>query len=255
MAFLSYFELSLVEIYFIVFVVFVASIIRGFNGFGFSATCISGFSFILPAIEIVPIILALEVIISIFMVPYIWNKIDWRFVFKILLGIIIGSPVGLYLLKYLNPETTHLFVCLMVIFFSILLMNGYTNQKINNNYGKFFTGIVSGALNGLTTLGGMPVALFLLITSIQPAIIRGSLAALFFLTDIYAFILSFFAGIVDITTIYRIIPLIIILPIGVFIGNRFFIKSKEETYRKVVFYFLIFISILGISRIISNIYI
>ena len=253
MDFLSYFELSLAEIYFVVFVVFIASIIRGFNGFGFSATCISGFSFILPAIEIVPIILALEVIISIFMVPYIWNKIDWKFVFKILLGIIIGSPIGLYLLKHLNPETTHLSVCLLIIFFSILLMKGYSNQKINNNYGKFFTGIVSGTLNGLTTLGGMPVALFLLTTSIQPAIIRGSLAALFFLTDIYAFILSFFAGIVDITTVYRVIPLIIILPVGVFIGNHFFIKSKEETYRKVVFYFLIFISIFGIFRIINNI--
>jgi uncharacterized membrane protein YfcA len=253
--FLEYFELSLVEIYFVIFTVFIASIIRGFNGFGFSATCISGFSFILPAIEIVPIILALEVIISIFMVPYIWNKIDWRFVFKILIGIIIGSPVGLYLLKHLNPETTHLSVCLMVIFFSILLMKGYSNQKINNDYGKIFTGIVSGTLNGLTTLGGMPVALFLLITNIQPAVIRGSLAALFFLTDIYAFILSFFAGIVDITTIYRIIPLIIILPIGVFIGNKFFIKSKEETYRKVVFYFLIFISVFGIFRILRNIFI
>ena len=252
MDFLSYFELSLVEIYFIVFVVFIASIIRGFNGFGFSATCISGFSFILPAIEIVPIILALEVIISIFMFPYIWNKIDWNFVFKLLIGVTIGSPIGLYLLKHLNPDTTHLSVCLLVIFFSILLMKGYSNQKIDNNYGKIFTGIISGTLNGLTTLGGMPVALFLLTTSIQPAVIRGSLAALFFLTDIYAFILTFLAGIVDLTTIYRTVPLIIILPIGVYIGNKFFVKSKEETYRKVVFYFLIFISIFGLFRIISN---
>jgi len=98
----------------------------------------------------------------------------------------------------------------------------------------------------------MPLALFLLVTSIQPAVIRGSLAALFFLTDIYAFALSFFAGIVDITTIYRTIPLIIILPIGVYVGDKFFIKSKEETYRKVVFYFLIFISIFGFFRIVSN---
>jgi len=187
------------------------------------------------------------------MVPYIWNKIDWRFVFKILLGIIIGSPIGLYLLKHLNSQTTHLSVCLLIIFFSILLMKGFSNQRINNNYGKFFTGIVSGTLNGLTTLGGMPVALFLLITSIQPTVIRGSLAALFFLTDIYAFMLSFFAGIVDMTTIYRAVPLIVILPMGVFIGNKFFVKSKEETYRKVVFYFLIFISIFGVFRIISNI--
>jgi len=250
--FLSYFELSLVEIYFVVFVVFIASIIRGFNGFGFSATCISGFSFILPAIEIVPIILALEVIISIFMAPYVWSKIDWNFVFKLLIGITIGSPIGLYLLKYLSSDVTHISVCVLVIFFSFLLMNGYQNKKIDNSYAKMFTGIISGTLNGLTTLGGMPVALFLLATSIQPAVIRGSLPALFFLTDIYAFVLSSLAGIVDVTTIYRTLPLIIILPIGVYIGDKFFVKSKEETYRKVVFYFLIFISILGVFRAIHN---
>ena len=253
MTLLAYFDFSLFEFLLIVFIVFVASIVRGFNGFGFSATCISGFSFILPAIQIVPIILILEVFISIFMIPYIWNKIDWNFVFKLLIGIAFGSPIGLYLLKYLSPETTHLYVCLIIIFFSILLMKGYSNKKINNDQSKIFTGIISGTLNGLTTLGGMPVALFLLVTSIQPAVIRGSLAALFFLTDVYAFILSFFAGIVDMTTIYRTLPLILILPIGVFIGNKFFIKSKEEFYRKVVFYFLIFISIIGILRIFSTV--
>ena len=202
MDFLSYFQLSLVEIYFVIFTVFIASIIRGFNGFGFSATCISGFSFILPAIQIVPIILILEVLISIFMVPYIWNKIDWNFVLKLFIGITLGSPIGIFLLKYLNPETIHLSICLIVIFFSILLMKGYSNQKINNNYIKVCTGIISGTLEGLPTLGGMPVALFLLITSIQPVIIRGSLAALFFFFFFYTFTLSLFLVIVDMTIIY-----------------------------------------------------
>ena len=128
-------------------------------------------------------------------------------------------------------------------------MKGYSNKNINNSGLKILTGIISGTLNGLTTLGGMPVALFLLVTSIQPAVIRGSLAALFFLTDVYAFILSFFAGIVDMTTIYRVLPLILILPIGVFIGDKFFVKSKEELYRKVVFYFLIIISFIGILNV------
>ena len=252
MTLLNYFEFSLSQFLIILLIVLIASVIRGFNGFGFSATCISGFSFILPAIEIVPIILILEVFISIFMIPYIWSKIDWSFVLKLLIGIAIGSPIGLYLLKYFSPETTHLYVCLIIIFFSILLMKGYSNKNINNDQAKIFTGIISGTLNGLTTLGGMPVALFLLVTNIQPAVIRGSLAALFFLTDIYAFILSFFGGIVDMTTIYRTIPLIIVLPLGVFIGNKLFTKSKEETYRKSVFYFLIIISVIGIIKVTSN---
>ena len=252
MNWLVYFELSLLEFSFIIFTVFIASIIRGFNGFGFSATCISGFSFVIPAIEIVPIILILEVLISIFMAPYVWNKIDWNMVFKILIGMVIGSPIGIFLLKFLSPEITHLSVCIIIIFFSILLMKGYTNKQLNNNAIKVSTGIGSGALNGLTTLGGMPAALFLLITSVQPAVIRGTLTALFFLTDIYAFVLSFFADIVDITTIYRTLPLILVLPIGVFIGDKFFVKSKEALYRKVVFYFLIIFSIFGIIRIISG---
>jgi len=187
------------------------------------------------------------------MIPYIWNKIDWKFVFQMQIGIIIGSPIGLFLLKFLSPHITHLSICLIIIFFSILLMKGYSNQKLNINPVRIFTGIVSGTINGLTTLGGMPVALLLLISNIQPIVIRGSLAALFFLTDIYAFTLSFFAGIVDLTTIYRTIPLVIVLPLGVAIGNKFFIQSKKETYRKVVFYFLIAISIFGILKVISNI--
>ena len=252
MDFLFYFQLSTIELSIVIFTVFIASVIRGFNGFGFSAVCVSGLSFILPAIEIIPIILILEVLVSIFMIPYIWNKIDWKFVFQIFVGIIIGSPIGLFLLKYLSSDITHLSICLLIIFFSILLMKGYSNKKLNRNPVKIFTGIVSGTINGLTTLGGMPVALLLLVTSIQPAIIRGSLAALFFLTDIYAFILSFFGGIVDLTTIYRTIPLVIILPIGVAIGNKFFIKSREEIYRKVVFYFLVIISAFGIIKVISN---
>ncbi len=253
MNWLSYIELSLFEFSFIFLTVFIASIIRGFNGFGFSATCISGFSFVIPAIEIVPIILILEVLISIFMASYVWNKIDWNMVFKILIGMLIGSPLGLFLLKYLSPEITHLSVCIIIIFFSILLMKGYTNTKLNNNSSKIFTGISSGALNGLTTLGGMPAALFLLVACIQPAVIRGTLTALFFLTDIYAFILSFFADIVNMTTIFRTLPLILVLPVGVFIGDKFFVKSKEALYRKVVFYFLITISLFGIFRIISTV--
>ena len=49
------------------------------------------------------------------------------------------------------------------------------------------------------------------------------------------------------TTIYRTLPLIVVLPAGAFIGNKFFIKSKRASFiEKVVFYFLIIISIFGI---------
>ena len=252
MSLLNYIDLSLSQFLIILFIVFIASIIRGFNGFGFSATCMSLISFILPAIEIVPIILVLEVMVSIFMFPYIWNNIDWKFVFQILIGISIGSPVGLYLLKILSPDIVHFSICGIIIFFVILQLRGYSNKKINILPVKFLAGGVSGIINGLGTLGGMPISLFLLITKVRPIVIRGSLAAIFFIADAYVLNLSFYAEIVEVTALYRVLPLILVLPIGIFIGNKFFVKSREETYRKFVFYFLIIISIFGITKVLMN---
>ena len=252
MSLLNYFDFNLSQFLIILFIVFIASIIRGFNGFGFSATCMSLISFILPPIEIVPVILILEVMVSIFMFPYIWNSIDWKFVFQILIGILIGSPIGLYLLKFLSPDITHLSICGIIIFFVILQLRGYSNKKINILPVKILAGGVSGIINGLGTLGGMPISLFLLITKVKPIVIRGSLAAIFFIADAYVLNLSFNVGIVEPIVIYRVIPLILVLPLGIFIGNKFFVKSREETYRKFVFYFLIIISIFGITKVLIN---
>ena len=249
---LNYFDFSLSQFLIILFIVFIASIIRGFNGFGFSATCMSLISFILPAIEILQIILVLEVMVSIFMFSYIWNNIDWKFVFQILIGISIGSPIGLYLLKILSPDLVHLSICGIIIFFVILQLKGYSNKRINILPVKFLAGGVSGIINGLGTLGGMPISLFLLITKVRPIVIRGSLAAIFFIADAYVLNLSFYAEIVEVTALYRVLPLILVLPIGIYIGNKFFVKSREETYRKFVFYFLILISIFGIAKVLMN---
>ena len=172
--------------------------------------------------------------------------------FQVLIGISIGSPIGLYLLKFLSPDIVHLSICGIVIFFVILQLQGYSNKKINKVPIKILAGSLSGIINGLGTLGGMPISLFLLITKVPPIIIRGSLAAIFFIADAYVLNLSFFSGIVDSKVFYRVLPLILILPIGVYFGNKFFVKSKEETYRKLVFYFLIIISIIGIIKVISN---
>jgi hypothetical protein len=53
-------------------------------------------------------------------------------------------------------------------------------------------------------------------------------------------------------TIYRVLSIILVLPLGVYIGDSFFVKAKEATYRKVVFYFLILISLIGILRILLS---
>ena len=122
MEFLGIINLSLENFVFFCSVILLASFVRGFSGFGFSASSVSLLSFILPPKEIVPIILLLEIIASFFMIPSIWSKINWKFVFYLLLGVIVGTPFGVRLLSVLEPAITHLFISITVLLFAFLLL-------------------------------------------------------------------------------------------------------------------------------------
>ena len=248
MSFLDSIDLGLIEFIFFCSVILFASIVRGFSGFGFSASSISLLSFILPAKEIVPIILLLEIIASFFMIPSIWKKINWKFVIYLLLGVALGTPFGIYLLSILEQNITHFIISTTVLVFAGLLLSGYKNTKLNLNISKFFVGTVAGIVNGFGTLAGLPIALYFLIIAAEPAVIRASLAALFFFTDFYALILAYFNNILKLEVLYRTLALIFIVPIGVSIGTKFFKGSSNENYKKYVLYFLIIISIFGLIR-------
>ena len=248
MAFLDSIDLGLIEFTFFCSVILFASIVRGFSGFGFSASSVSLLSFILPAKEIVPIILLLEIIASFLMIPSIWKKINWKFVVYLLLGVALGTPYGVYLLSKLEQNITHFIISATVLVFAGLLLSGYKNTKLNLNISKFFVGTVAGIVNGFGTLAGLPIALYFLIIAAEPAVIRASLAALFFFTDFYALILAYFNNILKYEVLYRTLALIFIVPIGVSIGTKFFKGSSNESYKKYVLYFLIIISIFGLIR-------
>ena len=249
MEYLETINLSFLEFLFFCSVILFASLVRGFSGFGFSASSVSLLSFILPPKEIVPIILLLEIIASFFMIPSIWNKINWKFVLFLLLGVLFGTPLGIHLLSVLQPKLTHLIISITVLIFAFLLLRGYKNRDLNHNLSKFFVGAIAGTVNGFGTLAGLPIALYFLIIAAEPAVIRASLAALFFFTDFYALLLAYFKDILDYKIFYRTLPLILVVPIGVYIGTKLFTGSSKENYKKYVLYFLILVSIFGIIRI------
>ena len=87
-----------------------------------------------------------------------------------------------------------------------------------------------------------------MIIAAEPAVIRASLAALFFFTDFYALVLAYFNDILNVTVIFRTIPLVFIVPIGVYLGTKLFTGSSKENYKKYVLYFLIVVSIFGLFR-------
>src|SRR5689334_24266509 len=81
-------------------VIFLAAIVRGFSGFGFSLLAITAISIFMPAQEIVPSIFLLEVAASLNLIPSIWREIDWRGIAFLILGYVIGLVPGIYALVH-----------------------------------------------------------------------------------------------------------------------------------------------------------
>ena len=96
-------------------VVFFAGLIRGFTGFGFSAICVALLSFFVDPALIVPVILMMEVAASAWLMPGTWRDADYKWLMWMMIGLVLGTPVGVWMLSYLPAETTKLVLYVVLL--------------------------------------------------------------------------------------------------------------------------------------------
>ncbi|MGB1310899.1 MAG: TSUP family transporter, partial [Leucothrix sp.] len=79
-------------------IVFLASIVRGAIGFGFSAIVVASTSFWLPPISAVCLTVILEVIASLVMFRGVQNDVDYSLLLPLSIGTLAASIIGVTLL-------------------------------------------------------------------------------------------------------------------------------------------------------------
>ena len=115
--------------------IIVAALIRGYSGFGFSALTVTSLALILPPIEIIPLVFLLEIAASIHMLPMVWREVDWKILRWLILGNLVGTPFGIFLLVNVNQEIIRFTISGLVFLSSILMLK---NFKFSANLGKSF---------------------------------------------------------------------------------------------------------------------
>ena len=58
--------------------IFLAAIVRGYSGFGFSLLAITSLSLIHPLTLVIPAVFMMEIAASIHMLPSVWREVHWR---------------------------------------------------------------------------------------------------------------------------------------------------------------------------------
>ncbi|TDQ81010.1 hypothetical protein A8950_2880 [Dongia mobilis] len=228
--------------------IFLAAIVRGFSGFGFSLLSITALSLILPAREIVPTIFLLEVAASLNMIPSIWRDIDWRSIGWLLLGYVIALPFGIFALARFPEAPMQLAMALFVLATAIMMLRGFRLERTPGATATAVTGGASGIFNGAFGIGGPPVVLFYFSTPAAAAVSRASVIAFFLSTDVLGLAGHWYEGLITTQSFVQFLAWLPALLLGVWVGARGFKRIDQATFRRAVLVLLMLLAVISLAK-------
>lgn len=233
---------------FTIAVIFAAAIVRGFSGFGFSLLSITALTLAMPQSQVVPSIFMLEIAASLHLIPGIWRDIDWRSLRPLLLGCLLGTPIGVLVLANVPPAPMAVAMAVFVIASAVLMLRGVRLTQSPSPAATVAVGALSGLINGAFGAGGPPVILFYFSTPAAAAIGRASIIAYFLGTDSLGLAWDAAHGLLTRQTVLQALIWLAPLLLGVALGARGFHRVSEATFRRWVLRLLILIAVISAAK-------
>ena len=182
---------------FVLIGVFLASVLRGFTGFGFGLAAVLLLSLALPPAQVVPFVVVLQVVVGAGGLRAAWYQADWRAVRGLLPGLLIGIPLGLLILTAFRANTVRLAIGLIIAASVALLWKGARLPPRPSGVLTMGMGLLSGVISGLASMGGPPVVVYLLAVGHGAAVVRATSIIYFMLSGTTSVVAMGFRGLID----------------------------------------------------------
>lgn len=241
-------DLSLATVLFVIVIVFVAGVLRGFTGFGFGLMAVPTLTLILEPSAVVPAALIVALIVGAELVPRAWRHVEWRSMRLLLAGAVVGTPFGVYGLSALPANVMRGVIGAIVLLAVILLWRDVKFAMTPPKTARLGIGLLSGLLNGATGMGGPPVIIYFLASPEGVVVGRASLLVFFFFTALWSVAVTGAAGLIDVKTVTFAGLMFPFMGLGNWIGNHWFKKSAADTYIRVALVFLAAIAVIALGR-------
>jgi uncharacterized protein len=236
------------ELIFLVIAVLAGAYVRGYSGFGSALLWVSSLSFILPPVQVIPTVFMLDVVASVQLLPKVWKQAHWRSLRWLLLGTLMATPPGIYLLATSPATSIRIAIYTVILATTILLWHGLKLRRIPGGGPTLLTGLVSGLLNGATGIAGPPAILLYLSSPASVAVARASIIAFLSGTHASGIILAAGYGLITGDVLIRMLLLLPVVFAGITLGNRRFLRTEPETFRRFVLLFLGALAVVGLVR-------
>jgi uncharacterized protein len=212
--------------------VFLAGIVRGYSGFGFSLLVITSLSLLMAPATFIPAIFMLEIAASLHLLPSIWKDIHWRSLAPLIIGCAIGTPLGVWLLANMPAPPMQVALALFVLTAVWFLWRGFALKTMPGTAASGAVGTASGLANGAFGIGGPPAILFYFASPAGNEAGRASLIAYFLMTDLIGLAFLSREALITRDTLYLAMIFLPALILGNCIGARSFKSAEPATFRK-----------------------
>jgi uncharacterized protein len=241
------FDIGLWGAVWMAFAVLIAALVRGYSGFGYSAMVITASSLVTSPLNFVAVVVIAEAVMTLQSWSGLSRDVDWARVRWLLIGALVGMPLGLWALSYVSEDGARLVVSLYVLAMCLILLAGFRMAREAGRGPTLATGFLSGLANA-PGMGGLPVAAFFTAQPMAPAVFRATVVAYFPILDIFSAPMYWMAGLVTMDTVWASLLVLPLTLIGNWLGGRHFFNTDPQDFRRFAICLLAGLAVMGLIK-------
>ena len=206
--------------------------VRGYSGFGFALAAMPVLTLLLPPVVAVPAIMLLEFAIGVATIPERRRDIAGPVLGYLVLGTLLGTPLGLTALALAPVEIMRLAVgAVVVVAVLVLWQRPVPVAGLTGPAPLAVAGFVSGLLNGGTAMSGPPVIIALLGSALPVQATRATLMAFIAASAALGISLAVASGLYTPETFVTTLIMVPCAAIGAWVGSAVFAATADAHYR------------------------
>ncbi len=209
----------------------IAALMRGYSGFGTAVLLAPIYSLIWGPREGVPVLLLMELVVSLQLLPRALHDADRRVVLPLGGAASLTVPLGAWVLLSVDGGLLRRCIGGFVLVFGLLLLSGWRYHGSRPLPLNLAIGGLAGLLKGATGMSGPPVILYLLAGPEEAKRHRANLILFFGLISVISLVGPLWGGLFDTAVLARTLLMLPIMVCCVPLGAKLFWVIPERWYK------------------------
>ena len=230
-------------------IAFVSGLARGFSGFGSALIFMPLASSIAAPRLIAALLLIIDFIAAAPLIPNAWKQADRKATAIMVLGALVGVPIGTWFLSRLEPVTTRWIISAFVFALLLLLLSGWRYRGKDHASISVGIGGLSGFCSGLAQTGGPPIVGYWLGRPIASVTARANILLFFGASDFFSVVSYALTGLITADSIKFSFVVGPVYGIGVWFGALLFGRASEALFRAICYALIAAAVIIGLPAL------